>query len=301
MFKRLVAITFLTALFVNSTKADTAQILGKKPAHISSPSSVPNEQAITKMIWAPGIDDGYVPQGLAFADGAVFISGYQSTDPKVDKGPCRVFKVATETGQQVGFFDLLEDCGHAGGLVSLGNGVLIIADTRRLYKVDLPKALQSQNAESALLGSVRLSGQLKGSFIDFDGSSIFIGSSEKDQSKAKGHYLPLDIFDTQNGKTINEGKAIHSVPIGAEAQGAGFDRDRNLWLTFSSSKYGSLQKIDSKTGQVLADYRMAIGVEDIGFDDEGRLWIVSEAGSRRWSKWSQKFPILFQIDVTKLK
>ena len=50
-------------------------VLGKKPSHVwGRPSSVVNEQAITKMIWAPGVEDGYVPQGITWADGAVYLS-----------------------------------------------------------------------------------------------------------------------------------------------------------------------------------------------------------------------------------
>ena len=88
-----------------------ADVLGKKPRHVwGGQSSVVNDQAITKMIWAPGIDDGYVPQGITVADGSVLLSGYQSTNPKVDRGPCRVFRVDAKTGAYTGRFDLPEAC-----------------------------------------------------------------------------------------------------------------------------------------------------------------------------------------------
>ena len=182
-----------------------ADVLGKKPRHISgNPSSVVNDQAIMRMIWAPGIDDGYVPQGMTVANGSVLLSGYQSANPKVDSGPCRVFKVDVKTGEYTGQFDLPQDCGHAGGLVYVGRGVLIASDTRRLYKIDINRAFQDGNSKNALLGVLRLAGELKGSFVDFDGTSIFIGSSEKDATKAKGFFLPLSIFEAYNGKTIRE-------------------------------------------------------------------------------------------------
>lgn len=47
--------------------------------------------------------------------------------------------------------------------------------------------------------------RLKASFVDFDGMSIFVGSSERDASKAKGFFLPVSIFETYNtGKTVKE-------------------------------------------------------------------------------------------------
>ena len=72
-------------------------------------------------------------------------------------------------------------------------------------------------------------------------------------------------------------------------------------MTFSSSKYGQLQKVDPNSGKVLGEYEMVIGIEDIGFDEDGRLWSVSEAGSLRWSRWAKTFPVIFEMDVTKLK
>ena len=289
----------LAAMPVSTMAAD---VLGKRPSHVwGGPSPVVNNQSITKMIWVPGIDDGYVPQGITVAEGSVLVSGYKSKDPKVDRGPCRVFNVNAQTGEYTSHFDLPEDCGHVGGLVYLGKGILVASDTRMLYKVDMNKAFHDGNAKNAVLGVVTLAGDLKGSFVDFDGMSIFIGSSERDSRKAKGFFLPVSIFEDHNGKTINEDISSKSFPIAAEAQGAAFDREGNLWMSFSSSKHGKIQKVDPHSGKVLAQYEMVIGIEDIGFDEDGRLWSVSEAGSLRWSKWSKTFPVVFQMDVTKLK
>lgn len=58
------------------------EIFGKRPGYLPGEASgVPNEQAITRAIWAPGLDEGYVPQGVGFEAGHVLVSGYRSTDP----------------------------------------------------------------------------------------------------------------------------------------------------------------------------------------------------------------------------
>jgi outer membrane protein assembly factor BamB len=282
--------------------ASAEEVLGKKPRHVwGGPSSVPNDQAITKRIWAAGIDDGYVPQGVTWADGAIYLSGYRSTDPKIDKGPCRIYKVDAESGKTLGEFDLPQDCGHAGGLTFIENGILVAADTRRLYKIDARSAFAGQNASAAVIAAVKLSGQLKGSFVDFDGTSIFVGSYEKDVEKAKGHFLPLSIFGAHSDKAVNEVIAVRTISIPVESQGAAFDKEGNLWIAASSSKFGTLYKLDAKTGRVLSSHEMVIGIEDLAFDDEGRLWSVSEAGSIRWLKWAKTYPLLFRIDLNKLK
>jgi hypothetical protein len=278
-------------------------VIGDKPNYLSgSISSVANQQAIGAMIWAPGLDDGYVPQGLTHLASTLLVAAYKSTDPKVGKGPCRVFAVSTVTGQQTGYFDMPEDCGHAGGLVMIDPGTLIVSDTRMLYKIDLKRALQAKAALPALLSVAKLSGLVKGSFVDFDGKDLWVGSSEKTPEKARAFRLSLQIFK-QGGKAaaINESAALSSIPIPTEANGMAFDRKGEMWIAASSSRFGALYRLNPHTGEVLNQYDMATGIEDLTFDQEGYLWSVSEAGSLRWLKWSQTFPVIFRMDVSKLK
>ena len=277
-------------------------VLGNKPRHVwGGPSSVPNGQAITRMIWAPGLDDGYVPQGVTWAEGAVFLSAYRSTDPKIGKGPCRVFKVDAQSGETLAQFDLPKDCGHAGGLAHVGNGFLVVSDTPRLYKINSAAAFSGSSSPTAIEATVKLGGEVKGSFVGFDGTSLFVGSYDKDADKAKGHFLPLSIFDTHRHKIVTEGDASRAIPLPTDAQGAAFDRAGMLWLSASSSKFGRLYRLESASGRVLSSHDMVIGIEDLAFDERGKLWSVSEAGSLRWQKWSAAFPVLFQVDPSRLK
>jgi sugar lactone lactonase YvrE len=280
--------------------AGAADVLGVRPAHLGAGlPAVPNDGAMLGRIWAPGIDAGYVPQGVAFADGEVLVSSYRSTDPKVGTGPCRVYRIDPASGRTVGQFDMPPGCGHAGGMAYLGQGMLLVADTRRLYKIDMARAFAGDS--DAVVATLNLAGEMKGSLVDFDGKSIFIASSEKDAAKAHAFFLPLSLFDTHNGATLEPSQASRSFAVAAEAQGAAFDRDGGLWMSFSNSRFGRLQKLDAASGAVLASHDMVIGIEDIAFDDEGRLWSVSEAGSLRWSRWQQSYPIVFSIDPGRLR
>ena len=46
---------------------------------------------------------------------------------------------------------------------------------------------------------------------------------------------------------------------------------------------------------------MVAGLEDLTVDDDGRLWGLSESGTRKYMDWQTKFPYIFQIDTTKLR
>jgi len=280
-----------------------AQILGEKPAYLGEvAASIPNDQAVLRRIWAPGVEEGYVPQGLAVDDRYLYVTGYRSTDAKVSSGPCRVFRVELETGRAAGFFDMPPECGHSGGAVSIGGGQLVVSDTRQLWRIDLAAALKSGKAADGLRGTVKLAGDLYGSFLTFDGTDLWIGryTVQKEADAARIHRLALKVFDDHDGRTITEAQVAETFKVPALGQGAAVDKD-HIWMSASSSQIGALYRLDRKGGNVLARYETIIGIEGIAFDAQGRLWAVSEAGARKWLHWKSHFPVMFLIDPAKLQ
>lgn len=276
-------------------------ILGQRPAHINIVSTPPNDQAVRMAVWAPGIDDGYVPQGLTVAGDAVLMAGYRSTLTAVDKGPCRIFRINAKTGAYEGHFDMPSECGHAGGLAYAGKGVLVVSDTRALFRIDLEKAFADGNADKALTGMTSLGGELRGSAVAFDGKNLFLVRYAKQDNASRGWYLPMTVFGSRDEpKYVTEADAKGTFPVTARSQGAAFDAKGNLWMTQSGSAFGRLQRMDPETGAVLASYEMVKGIEDIGFAANGLLWTVSEAGTLRWSDWGVYFPVVHAVDVAKL-
>jgi DNA-binding beta-propeller fold protein YncE len=283
--------------------AACAQTMGAKPEYLQElASGFPNEKAIVQRIWVPGLDEGFVPQGLAIEGDHLLVAAYRSADPKVNTGPCRVVRIEAATGKIDGSFDMPPAaCGHAGGLAYLGNGVLLLADTRALYRIDLARALAVGQAEGAITGSVKLSGELRGSYAAFDGRHAWIGTWTKEPAKSRMYRLDARLFDDYDGKTVNESRATASVPVPLEAQGAAFDKDGNIWISASNSHWGKLYRLDRGTGEVRAMREMVAGVEDLAFDSAGRLWAVSESGSKKYAHWKAHFPFVFAIDPAKLE
>jgi hypothetical protein len=275
---------------------------GERPSYLGAVTeSVPNAAAIGPRMWTPALDEGYVPQGLA-ADGPyLYVSSYRpSPDLKANTGPCRIFRIAAASGRIEGFFDLPEGaCTHSGGLEALGDGRLFLADTRRLFLIDIARALASGRADGAMK-SFALAGRLRGSFATFDGSGLWIGTWTREPAKARMFRLDPALFDTHDGGSVGDALAAESIPIPPECQGAAVDRSGDFWVSASNGQWGKLYRI-GRQGEVKAQYEMVAGLEDLATDREGRLWGLSESGTRKYMGWPTHFPFVFRIEVDRLR
>jgi len=154
-----VAVSVFVAVTGSPSAADP---LGTAPTYTRRDlSPVPNAQAIMRRIWVPGLDEGYVPQGVTIIHGALYVSSFRSEDPQQGRGPCRIYKLDMATGATRSTLDLPPSCRHAGGLAKGPPGTLFVADTDMLYDVALAP-------NEGILGEVRraisLEGGVRGSF-----------------------------------------------------------------------------------------------------------------------------------------
>jgi hypothetical protein len=277
--------------------------MGVRPTYLEAVTeNVPNAQAIVQRIWTPGLDDGWVPQGLTVAGDRVLISQYHPMpDLKANTGPCRIVALDMASGRTVGSFDMpVGLCTHSGGLAWLGNGQLFLADTRTIFRIDLERALASGKAEGAMK-SLKLSGDLRGSFAASDGTDPWIGTWTKNAvDKSRMYHLDTALFDQYDGQVIDHAKAKETIPVPLESQGAAFAPDGTLWTSASNSKWGKLYHL-ARDGRILATHEMTAGLEDLNFDSRGRLWGLSESGTRKYLSWATHFPFVFAIDVQKLR
>lgn len=281
-----------------------AEILGSKPSYVDNvPHTFANQQAITPRIWIPGLEDGWTPQGLALADKYAIVTAYQDTESAKPK--CRVFRVELATGKEAGAFDMPEPCRHAGGVTSIGGGWIVVADTRQDWRVDLEKAIAAGKAEGATKGMVKLGRGYGSAFTFFDGTDLWNGVyvSLAEANEAKIYRVPLSLFDRPEPVNITADNALDVLRIPPLAQGAALDAQGNLWIAGSSGpKTSYLSRVDRKSGGELARYEMPSRIENIVFDKDGRLWAISEAGSRKYHNAKDPdFPFIFEIDVGKLK
>jgi hypothetical protein len=278
-------------------------ILGTRPSYLGETArTYPNQQAITPRIWIPGLEEGWIPQGLTIIGPHALVSSYQEADASRPK--CRVFRVDLASGATSGSFDMPAPCVHAGGITDIGGGHVILADTRQDWRVDLEKALAAGTAVGATRGMIKLAVGFGSAFTFFDGRDLWNGVwvSEKNAEGSKIYRLPIAVFD-RDGTTVDATVPLEVVRVPIRAQGGALDRDGNLWISASEGpEYSYLYRLDKRTGETLARFAMPSRIENIAFDREGRLWALSESGSRKYLRpGDPDFPFIFEIDVAKLR
>jgi hypothetical protein len=254
---------------------------------------VPNADAILRRIWMPGLDEGFVPQGLSVVAGSVYVAAYKSPEG-AGRGPCRLYRLDPQGGKVTGILDLPPRCGHAGGVAKGTPGHIWVADTRDIFEVRLDPP--SSKTIGTVVRHIRLGGLVKGSFAAGAADALWLGTYQT-HGEPRLYKFPWGSLKPQ----ISQEDAAASVLMPVRVQGAAFDAVGKLWVTRSSGSFGELVEINVESGAPGARFAFPVGTEDIGFDGEGRLWTVSEAGSKRWLSWSTFFPVVFQVDMGRLR
>ncbi len=262
-------------------------------------SAVPNEQAIIRRLWVPGLDAGYNPQGLATVADAVLVSAYRSDAYGVNRGPCRLFRLDPESGRATGHADVPAPCGHAGGLAYPGGDRLYVADTHALFEIFLRQAF---DAQALPIRGIRLGPGLVGALAVSTPGAIWTGTYKEDGPGRLYRFTNAVLSGLHDGATLTIADASAELAIPSYAQGAAFDRDGKLWVARSHNRWGELDRLDAATGAVERRYAVAAGIEGIAFDQGGLLWAVSEAGARHVydnifaALVMPFFPLVFAID-----
>ncbi len=273
-----------------------AEPAGVKPDYASrSLTEIPNAQALRATIWLPGLNEGYVPQGIVLLGNRLLVSAYKSTDQKQDRGPCRLFALDARTGAVLGQLDLPKACGHAGGLAKGEGTTLLVSDTRLLIEIELDD--KQAKIPGRVRRMIRLAGGVKGSFAASDANGFWLGEYARNDAGKLFRFT----WEALRKPQLTEADAAETLPAPQRAQGAAVDIHGGLWVMRSGSKFGELVRLDRRTGIVVARFAMPVGAEGISFASDGALWTLSEAGSQRWNDWQAFHPLAFRYDPKLLK
>ena len=298
----LVAGAHAAQVVVPAAETSPASIAGIAPSYgPKTVSAVPNALAIVRRIWLPGLDAGYDPQGLAVDGGDVYVSAYRSDSLGVRRGPCRVIRIDLETGGPSGYVDVPSPCGHAGGLAIGGDGMLYVADTHTLFATPLAQAFDPGARFRQFLLGPGVIGGLAASTSD----GIWLGTYENGPGPLF-RFTAAALARLSNGETLEASQAATVLTIPDHAQGAAIG-GVGLWIARSDWSWGTLDRLDPATGAPQRRYEIAPGTEGIAFGSAGRLWAVSEAGSRHiydhpfLGLFEPFFPLVFALDLSRLE
>lgn len=121
----------------------------------------------------PGLNDGFICQGIAAADdhGLILVSGYMK-----DKQPSRIY--VTTLDSEAYYVTLHCDgkpyTGHAGG-IAVSGGQAYIANGSRIYTFPLDDVLRAKNGDAVNIGQgVKVNN--KASFLYTDDTYLYVGS-----------------------------------------------------------------------------------------------------------------------------
>lgn len=260
-------------------------------------SAVPNEPAIGRRYWSPGLNEGYVPQGLTVYRDEILIAAYRSSERDQENGPSQLFRLSRTDGRLLGSFALPATYGHPGGLAMVKD-TLFVANSGRLLALDFRESCRT--GECVPLKEARVDKAMGPSFLAASGDRLWFGPFRREGTPSL-HAVPVARVLSGSEAAIGLADADATVPLPLFAQGATFDDDGSIWIAQSAgNRPAFLSRLDSRTGAVLARYAAPGGIEDLGRAPDGKLWAVSEAGTQRWNRWSTFFPVVFEIDPAKL-
>jgi hypothetical protein len=252
-------------------------------------------------VWIGPARRSFVPQGLVVDGSTAYVSGYRAG--RVGHRWCAVVVADARSGRTRAFQRGLEGtfqgqpvvCRHGGGL-AMGPDGLWLAETGRLWLLD-PEALRAGTDPVRRVWVIEA--PVRGSALASRGGRLaLLGWSA--QRRQRVFWVPVSelLVDgiTQVGADPGPGTAMAAAGrrLPSRVQGAAWGRG-GLWVARSTTYCGELLTPGGRTAPFFP------GAEGMSFA-RGRLWVVSESGSRTYQRQGGRpeVPTLIAIDPDQL-
>lgn len=277
---------------------------GQRPAWRSTSGLTrfpPNTQAACNGVWVPGIDERFVPQGLALTGtGTALVSGYVDVDGDFDTTSddrCRIISVNLSSGvrNHVRTFPIsgVPDCHHGGG-ISSHDGKIWLVDTPNLYVFDPARVWDTTKKP----GVIELE-NLRGSFVTEGRSGrLYIGHNDPHGADKLFQFETSTLQDRVGGKLRPGDRIGDPVTLPDNPQGADSQPGGGRWVSSSTGTSKPSWCAQLKKGS--STYSFGAGSEEIDFASNGSLWSVFEAGAKTFGTQGPFFPVIARFDTNEL-
>ncbi|MBR5246124.1 MAG: hypothetical protein IKV25_01980 [Clostridia bacterium] len=286
----------------------------------------------------PGLDDGFIPQGICYVEELeVFaISGYMPDDKDGNKQYSRIYLVNPETKESK-MFIIDNFTGHAGGIASNGNDIWVSSggsssSNGKVYHFTTD--MFTGESGSSVKHDGYFSVPVKGSVLYCDGEKLWVCefyNNDKDSNKvnkdhhegtnhawACGYKLPLDVDYSVKETKIPD--VILSIPD--KVQGMSITADGNVifstsygrkndsrmyvfepyteWKCTTVSVFGeNANMYISKKRNRIIRFKMPTLMEGIDYHD-GKLYIIFESGAKTYADAKEINKDIWEMDIDKI-
>ena len=279
-------------------------VRGRAPDYLPRAlSSFSLRDAVCAAAWAPRLEAGFTPQGLAVHDGEAWVGGYDLTAPGGERW-CWVLRVDLSSGRLLQEQRTLTatvpggdtvSCRHGGGPTTSRAG-LWMTEKARLWLLDA-STLQP-------LRVWRLDHPVRGSFAVIDGETrLGIGAfrgADVGRSVGSLYWYDVSTLLASGDRVLTAGRATSSRPLPPLAQRAvwgspGPGQREGLWVALSHTTCGVLAGPGGRIAFVP-------GAEGVAVAGGPNLWVASESTAREYFERGGRpvVPSLVRLDTSRM-
>lgn len=283
----------------------------------------------------PGLEDGFIPQGICFVEsmGMFAISGYMPNDADGNKQFSRIYFVNPENGESK-MFIIDGFTGHAGGIASNGNDVWISSGgssstNGKIYHFTVD--MFAGESGSSVNYDGYFSVPVKGSVLYCDGEKLWVSefyNNDKDSNKVNkehhygsnhawscGYDLPLSVDYSAKEKLVPD--VILSIPdkvqgmtttdngevIFSTSYGRRNNSKMHIFEPFTEWNSNNVTVFDTdvtiyvaKKKNRIIRFKMPTLMEGLDYYD-GKLYVIFESGAKAYSDAKEINKDIWKMDI----
>lgn len=188
---------------------------------------------LTKEATSPGINQGFMPQGITYSDNLFITVGYMN-----DGSNSRIYTVNCTTGE-ISYFPLLSEnvafYGHTGGIQYIDGYLYLANEGNSLYKFSAATVYQTPGTKIEIGAPVQLNSNT--SYVYGNEEYLYVGESHKEglypcsnkiEYNGETHYAIVEKYSISD---LTKPLAVYSVP--EEVQGFCIKEDGTIILSSS--------------------------------------------------------------------